>query len=98
MSPLLRQPLSPSADASVDGSAFSSPPLVAADGEDRPPEGAALGPTLAAVLAAGAELVFVGVLELLQAVRLAARATALTAMAMRTFFVIPLPRLMSLGR
>jgi hypothetical protein len=93
MSPFLRQPLSPSADASVVGSLFSSPPVVAAVGDDRPAEAPAVGATLAA----GAVLVLLGLLELPQAASPMVRPSAPIAMAMRAFFVIPLPWLVSLG-
>jgi hypothetical protein len=87
MSPFLRQPLSPSVDASVVGSVVSSPPVVAAVGDDSPPDAPALG----AVLAAGAVLVLLGVLELLQAASPRATPAAAMAIVMRTLFVIPLP-------
>ena len=76
------------------GSLFSSPPVVAAVGDDRPPDGAALAAGTADVGA----VVVVGLGELeLQAASPIASPTAPIAAAMRTFFVIPLPLSVSCG-
>ena len=75
------------------GSLFSSPPVVAAVGDDRPPDGAALA---AGTADAGAGVVGLGELEL-QAASPIASPIAPIAAAIRTLFVIPLPLSVSCG-